>query len=92
MTKRNNFKLVGKGSRKIINKQFSNLLLDYYLEECKLKVVIQEIYGEKLNVLVHSRAQEDFSEKEVIARFQNASDMFKFLQGYYTCLKNLKSK
>lgn len=90
MTKRNSFKLVGKGSRKILNRQFSSLLIDYYLKECKLKVVIQKnYYGKELNVLVHSRAQEYFYEDDVIGRFQNAIDMYKFLQGYYTCFNNL---
>lgn len=89
MTKENDLRLVGKGSKKIINSVFSNLLIDYYLKECKLKVVIQNVYGEELNVLVHATAQEDFYENDVVARFKNASDMFKFLQGYYSCFKNL---
>lgn len=90
MTKENTLKLVGKGSRKIVNKLFSSLLIDYYLKECKLKVVIQKnYYGENLNVLVHDKAQDDFYEDDVIGRFQNAIDMYKFLQGYYTCFNNL---
>lgn len=90
MTKRNSFNLVGKGSRNINNKLFSSLLLDYYLKECNLKVVIEDIYGEKFNVLVKGLSGEgNYQEDNVICRYKNATDMFNFLQGYYHCFKNL---
>lgn len=41
MTKENTLKLVGKGSRKIIKRQITRGLIDYYLEACKLKIVIE---------------------------------------------------
>lgn len=89
MTKENNLKLVGKGSKLYARNSLIFGLLNEYLDKCKLKVVIETIYGEKLNVLVNASVQEDFTENDVIARFKNARDVFKFLQGYYTCLKNL---
>lgn len=89
MTKENTLKLVGKGSRKIIKRQITRGLIDYYLEACKLKIVIEEICGCKTNVLVDATVGENYHEDDVIVRFQNAVDVCRFLQGYYRCFKNL---
>lgn len=89
MTEENDLRLVGAGSRKIIKRQITRGLIDYYLKECNLKVVIEEIYGEKINVLVNATAEENYHEDDVIDRFKNAIDVFRFLQGYYRCFKNL---
>lgn len=89
MTRENDLVLVGKGSRKIIKSMFSRGLIDIYLKECNLKVVIEEICGCKTNVLVDATVGEDYHENDVIGRFKNAVDVSRFLQGYYECFKKL---
>ena len=91
MTEENNLKLVGKGSNKLIRNSITRGLINHYLEVCKLKVVIEEMYGSKGNVLVNADAmvEGNYSDDDVLARFKNANDMFRFLQGYYRCLENL---
>ena len=91
MTRENDLKLVGKGSKKLIRNSITRGLINHYLEACKLKVVIEEIWGSKGNVLVNADAMVEgkYREDDVVDRFKNASDMFRFLQGYYRCLENL---
>lgn len=89
MTGENNLKLVGKGSRRLMRMTLIRNLIKQELEACKLKVVIEDIYGEKKNLLVNASSESNYHEDNVVARFKNASDMFNFLRGYYSCFKNL---
>ena len=89
MTGENDLKLVGKGSKKLIRNSITRGLINHYLEACKLKVVVEEIFGSKGNVLVNATVEGNYHENDVVDRFKNASDMFRFLQGYYRCLENL---
>ena len=93
MTKENELRLVGRGSRRIINNNISRGVLLYYLKVCKLKVVIQKVYGNKCNILVNAIAKIDgnyYYEDDVMGRFLNAEDMMKFLDGYYACFRNYR--
>lgn len=85
MTRENDLRLVGKGSRRLTRMTLSRVIIKIYLRECDLRVVIEDSYGEKKNVLVKGLSGKNYQENDVLCRFQNASDMFKFLQGYYTC-------
>lgn len=89
MTEENDLKLVGKGSRRLMRSFLFGGLINRCLEECNLKIVIEEICGCKTNVLVDATVGEDYHENDVIGRFKNAVDVFRFLQGYYECFKNL---
>lgn len=89
MTRENDLKLVGKGSRGLMRSFLLGGLINRCLEECKLKVVIEDVYGCKSNVLVNATVGESYYENDVIARFKDAVDVFRFLQGYYECFKKL---
>lgn len=90
MTKENDLRLVGKGSRRLTRMTLIRNLIKQELEHCNLRVVIEDIYGEKFNVLVKDlTAEGNYREDNVICRYKNATDIFKFLRGYYTCFKNL---
>ena len=90
MARENNLKLVGKGSRRLTRMTLSEILIKQYLKDCELQIVIEDYYGEKKNVLVKGLSGKgNYQEDDVICRFKNASDMFRFLQGYHTCFKKL---
>lgn len=90
MTRENDLKLVGKGSRRLMRSTLFRNFINSCLEACKLKVVIEvRDNGCKTNVLVNATVGESYYENDVIARFKDAADMFIFLRGYYKCFKNL---
>lgn len=89
MTEENDLKLVGKGSRRLMRSFLFGGLINRCLEACNLRVVIEDIYGEKFNVLVKGLSGKNYQEDDVLCRFKNASDMFNFLRGYYKCFKKL---
>ena len=95
MTKENDLRLVGHGSRRIINNNITRGALIYYLKVCKLKIVIQKVYGSKCNILVNENAKIDgnyYYEDDVMGRFLNAEDLMKFLDGYYACFRNYRKE
>lgn len=89
MTRENDLKLVGKGSRRLMRSTLFRNYINICLKACKLKVVIEDVYGRKTNVLVNATGGESYYENNVISRFKDAADMFTFLRGYYNCFKNL---
>lgn len=89
MTRENDLKLVGKGSKKLMRNTLFRNYINICLKTCKLKVVIEDVYGCKTNVLVDVTGGESYYENDVISRFKDATDMFNFLRGYYNCFKNL---